>query len=326
MDITDDEVNKYINSKTLPKFKIDEYIKIREFNKHFKYVPMSTLNQIQAILHVPHKKEAERAYINLLKLIVKHMPSITVANSIIHKAMKFNMNDNKVFDLMRSHKDKNNLSRATKHMFISSKDIRHAQEAVSNLQHIISIKPTNYLDVGCGTCKSTIILGHELGLKDIDIYATDIESWGGYTKEEKEHLPINFKWIKPDNSLDYDTNKFDLVSAFMVLHHVPNLKLLLREINRILKLNQYFVIREHDTLTNSDKMLSDIEHRIYEVVYRGNYKYNENINYHDKFEWDIILSRYGFELVGNYYDSMSVIYDISATRYIFKVYRKIKDI
>ena len=51
----------------------------------------------------------------------------------------------------------------------------------------------------------------------------------------------------------------------MVLHHVENIDNLLREMNRIVKKGGFIYLVEHDTFTDIDKMLVDIEHALYET-------------------------------------------------------------
>ena len=78
----------------------------------------------------------------------------------------------------------------------------------------------------------------------------------------------------------------------MVIHHVKNLDLVLKEINRILKMGGGLYIKEHDAFTDADKMLVDIEHAKYEIVRRNN-KENFYKKYYckcfDYIERDLIL-------------------------------------
>ena len=103
---------------------------------------------------------------------------------------------------------------------------------------------------------------------------------------------------------------------------------MLREINRITVMNGYFVIREHDAFTNNDYMLCDIEHAMWDVVRRQDTKFYDNFysKYYNWIEWDIILDHYGFQYVHAGYDSTRMVYEVSATRYYYAIYKKVKNI
>ena len=46
--------------------------------------------------------------------------------------------------------------------------------------------------------------------------------------------------------LDLVDNRVDLITCFVVLHHVPNLQPMLKQLVRILRPNGYLIMREHD--------------------------------------------------------------------------------
>ena len=117
----------------------------------------------------------------------------------------------------------------------------------------------------------------------------------------------------------------------MVLHHVENLDFTLKEINRITKTDGFFLIQEHDAMNIIDKMIIDIEHSMYPYVYSSddnstNFRKKYYAYYFNKYELDIILSRYGFECVDKDYFYYSINNKINNNRSYWAIYKKIKDV
>ena len=54
------------------------------------------------------------------------------------------------------------------------------------------------------------------------------------------------KWVKPNVSgeIDFPSNTFDLVTCLGVLHHIPNVEFVVKEIHRVLKKNGVLMLRE----------------------------------------------------------------------------------
>jgi SAM-dependent methyltransferase len=187
------------------------------------------------------------------------------------------------------------------------------------------INVTNYLDIGCGDCKQTKVLGNAIGLPDSAIYGADISHWGGYNEEKRSKVGINIIGLKDDGILPFESESFCLVSTFMVLHHVRPLEKLLSEISRILKPNGYFFIREHDAMYPIDYMLCDIEHALYDVVQRNDTNFFNTYHgvYYDWIEWNYILKKYGFKYIYADYNSNSIYYNLTTNRSFYGVYHKI---
>ena len=122
-------------------------------------------------------------------------------------------------------------------------------------------------------------------------------------------------------------SQFDLITTFMVLHHVEKLDILLGEINRCLQQDGYLMIREHDAVNDLDYMMIDVEHAINELVIPDNINekfYKEYYGkYRDWMEWAVIMSRYNLKMIGFGYDSLSVRFNVAPTRYFFAIYKKI---
>ena len=56
----------------------------------------------------------------------------------------------------------------------------------------------------------------------------------------------NICWIKPNPTgvLEFDDCSFDLVTCFGVLHHIPNVEFVLKEIGRVLRVGGTLILRE----------------------------------------------------------------------------------
>jgi SAM-dependent methyltransferase len=193
----------------------------------------------------------------------------------------------------------------------------------SNTKLVIPI--TNYLDIGCGDCHQTKVLGNAIDLPDSSIYGADISNWGGYSDEKRNKIGINIINIKDDGLLPFEDSSYCLISAFMVLHHVKHLDKLLSEIHRILKPNGYFFIREHDAMNSIDYMLCDVEHALYEVVQRNNMTFFDTYHgvYYDWLEWDYILKKNGFKFLSGDFHSNSIYYNLTTNRSYYGIYYKV---
>lgn len=125
--------------------------------------------------------------------------------------------------------------------FVNSK--RHAQrnlELVERLFDRLDLHNTiRVLEIGCGV---GIVSAHLTNRHTIDVIGIDLDSdqiaiAKTYNKES-EHL--NFA-IADATKLPFFNQKFDMVLSIYVLHHIGNWKNTLKEINRVLKENGYFI-------------------------------------------------------------------------------------
>lgn len=159
---------------------------------------------------------------------------------------------------------------------------------------------SNYLDVGCNNGLITVNFGEKMGLKNDNIYGIDIEMF-----TVQKIIPVsgfNFQYYDGIN-IPYHNDFFDIITCSMVLHHVESLESLVKEIYRVLKNKGIFLIKEHDAYSIYIKWLIYIEHALYDILeYSINYQtFIENYYQHtmSKIELESILSKMGFELLGN---------------------------
>jgi SAM-dependent methyltransferase len=129
-------------------------------------------------------------------------------------------------------------------------------------RHLLKLpRAPKYLDMGGKEGAITKEFGSLIGARSIDVVEVD-----EYTVEGIKYHVVE----SGDNyKLPYRDNEFDIITAFMVLHHVENLLSMISEIQRVLKPGGYFVVADHDCWDAMDAMLIDITHLIYQVGDEG---------------------------------------------------------
>jgi len=120
------------------------------------------------------------------------------------------------------------------------KNIKIAEEL---LTHIDLSNVKNVLEIGCGVgaLSSYLAKKHSWSVTGIDIDSEQIEI-ARREQAENEYL----KFIEADATIlpSYIDDEFDLVLSFDVLHHIPDWDRALGEINRVLKLDGFYVLND----------------------------------------------------------------------------------
>lgn len=120
----------------------------------------------------------------------------------------------------------------------------------------------NYIDFGCGEASITTAVAKAIGAKNIQ----------GMDIKEPNHS-LDFPFVKLDPSktdMPVEDNSINLISCFMVLHHLTNPADYIKEFYRVLNTNGLLLIREHDIEGDTDpdgKLFLDMLHGFYEVVW-----------------------------------------------------------
>jgi ubiquinone/menaquinone biosynthesis C-methylase UbiE len=186
-------------------------------------------------------------------------------------------------------------------------------------QHTKLGDKSEYLDYGCGDCKIAKILAKKLG-PGWTAHGADVKEW--ITKFNRPS-DVKFEYIV-DGKIAFPDKKFNLVSANMVLHHVPELDVALKELVRVMKPGGYLILREHDALSPIDYALIDLEHMLYSICIHkmtlDEFRKNYYGKYYDKMEWDIMLKKYGFKRLWSEYDYNGFGFKVTPTRYYYSVY------
>lgn len=152
---------------------------------------------------------------------------------------------------------------------INDKSNKRANEYYEILNHSLLIKPIiikKYLDIGCGNGYYTVSFGKKLGLTENEIYGIDTGNFAGV-----KITPITGFIYKEYNGekIPYQDNMFDMVTMFMVLHHVEKNKIkeLFNEIYRVLVPNGILLMREHNKTSYNSIYLFKLEHYLYNIYY-----------------------------------------------------------
>jgi len=156
-----------------------------------------------------------------------------------------------------------------------------------------------YLDIGCGNGKKTMTIGKFLNVNVKNIYGTDVQTWGPYKKYRS--FDFNFRLIE-NNKLSFSNGVFDLVSVILTLHHIESLHEMIDEINRVMTKNGILMIIEHNTLSDDERLLIDVQHLLYSIFTDKNKKYLTNpdfMNCYNYLEWEFIFKQHGFTNIMN---------------------------
>lgn len=311
----------------VPKHIIDQYVSIKTHSS--KYKSPAGNQQIREVMGSTNK-----AYCRLFELISRKIkniqgskPSPIISIQITNRLLAEYTDDRTLYNTLKQYVIANNEQRFSINI---SRDNMHAEMYYNYITEVTDIDVNSrYLDVGCGDGYKTGIIGNKLGLSSTNIYGADVPNWGHYDETER-NSNITFNFILA-GKLPYDDNYFDIISAFMVLHHIEELEETLKEIHRCLTPGGIFVVREHDTVDDIDWMLNDIEHGIYTVALQHKCSANWRpfpsgyyAKYYAMLEWEVIMDRFGFELVSKGYDTISIKFDVSPTRYCHMIFRKKK--
>ena len=302
-----------INFKDITEYQIQKYIDKKNRDYLF-YKDIKSDNQFATI--VKHKAKRLNYYFKLFLLLQGYFKNRINIDDLI-SYVENEKSDKKIYSYIRKKiiKKGGDYQYNVMEKIITKKIKKHILDK--------GFKLKNYLDIGCGSGKKTYYVGKYLKLNQNNIYCADIKQWFSLESKRSKYIK-NFGEIKNDK-IPYQSNKFSMISAFMVLHHVKNLNKLLKEIHRILKPGGYLYIHEHDAMTDFDRMLIDIQHSIFELVYRNNQNYiNEYYGkYFDRFQWHYIMEKNNFKLVHYNFITKKIRVEITPTRYFYAIYKKI---
>lgn len=185
-------------------------------------------------------------------------------------------------------------------------------------------KPENYLDIGCGDGRITKYFGDYIGAKNI--HGVDVSD-SKLTNINYTKVQVLQKDSKVKKWLPFPDNTFNIITAFMSLHHIGDLKLAAAEIERIMKPGAYLLIKEHDCWNAFDAMLIDIQHKINSQCYEhkpliesyGDAPYI--CHYKNYYGWDKIFGGHLKYIAGDYYYTTDR-HEISPTRAFWALYKK----
>lgn len=171
---------------------------------------------------------------------------------------------------------------------------------------------SDYLDIGCNEGSITTSMGLGLG-EGVNIRGVDIFETGSYDFE--------FTLIDESGNLPFEDSSQDVVTAYMSIHHVRNLDVLLPEIYRVLRPDGILLIREHDIPKKAFRLFLDLMHGMYARVWPVNQETEDftshYANYRSKLSLASEIESAGF--VRNYSSAVK-----GPWRYYYEVYGKTK--
>jgi len=300
--------------KLLSKFLSSRYVLSSEYNKLLELIVQKKYNdeKVYDILRrkyiLRYKQNTQRG--GGLKFKISNDGNINFDKSKLQKEDKKMLNNISNYKISRDNKQSDFIYRAIKSYY-------------KNKNQHMNIE--NILDIGCGNCKKTVLLGEKLGLSKQNIMGADLESWSEYNNTNRLLDKLNFQLIEENQPLPFNDNSIHCIVLSMVLHHVKNLDLLLQEVHRILHKDGIVYIEEHNALTDFDYILCDIEHGLYECVTRNekNRYFNDYYaKYYDWIELTAIMRNYNFSYcVGDVY-LPQFDFIITATKKHYAIYKK----
>lgn len=167
---------------------------------------------------------------------------------------------NYILKISKNLKKETNVRVLEKINYYSIKKLYDFMERIEQWSNFMKKKNKVALDLGAGRGTKTIILRKFLKIKLENIYCLDLE-----TTNFAVHTIRNacqFRFYKGD-IFPFDDNTFDLVTIFLVIHHVKNLTDFILEIKRTLKKDGFLIIREHDINKEEDKNNMILLHLLY---------------------------------------------------------------
>jgi ubiquinone/menaquinone biosynthesis C-methylase UbiE len=295
-------------------------------NQEYNIIPVQSNHQISEFFKLIIKDETTTQYqiYRFSRLISNFIQIDDILNLIQKIKQNPNISDSEVIKWMQHTIDHNNKTKKKyNHDIMNDKEAEKIvlckrdeyvfQIIIQNLKNALKYKikvysynktsDIKYLDVGCGDGIKTVSFSKILKLPINQVYGTDIETWGPYSK--KKMYPFDFKPISENGHLNYADNTFDIITSFLTLHHIQNLDITLSEIKRILKPNGILLIIEHECFNKYDFFIVYIQHLLYNYMYdiknnpnewkNRNYIQNPTFQkYYNFVEWDFILLKHGF--------------------------------
>lgn len=210
---------------------------------------------------------------------VRSVDNLTALENVVGKFLygrKRNYEQNKtVRNLVKAYSNKDDITFYTEiHKYYNPVDFDRSKARMKEFDEI-NLKINNvkmYLDFGGGDGANAYALGKKLNLKKGEVFVSDIESWFGNANVDKFKELCTYRYLKT-YLLPFETESFDLITMFQVLHHIENVSTVLKELYRILKVGGIFYIREHDCDSLLTATLIDIEHSLQECSKKSNIDY-----------------------------------------------------
>jgi SAM-dependent methyltransferase len=155
----------------------------------------------------------------------------------------------------------------------------------------ISSSIQNYLDIGTGSGVIPDVIAKRMNIDSRHVYAIDIDNSEFVFKGKSNFTYYNGVQIP------FDGVQFDMITAFMVFHHVKknSLEILLKDIHKRLSDDGILIIKEHDYEPDLENYI-DVEHDIYELIRSQTFIDDHKCNYYTSQEMIDLIESIGFQL------------------------------
>lgn len=120
----------------------------------------------------------------------------------------------------------------------------------------------DYLDIGCADGSISIAIGKDLRLDRYHIFGCDVRDLPPEDDQSDHFMFKHYDGV----TLPYCDNCFDMITIYMVLHHIPEVKPFLKEVYRVLRPGGYVMIREHNCDPDDMRVFLDVQHGFYALV------------------------------------------------------------
>ncbi len=294
------------------------------------YVNRQSNKQFYTYIENAYKSEKILIIAKIILLLQKFIGYKKAVN-LVSEIKKNKMTDTEVLKIMEKTISEKGIKRNSNDVYNLCSSYKYVFESLALKykdyikENNIDIKKIIYLDIGCGNGNKTLMFSKSIGIEKENVNGTDIKSWGPYDTALHSSHQFNFKYVKEDGTLDYPDNSFDIITCFLMLHHVEKLDFLLGEINRVLKPSGRVIIIEHDCHDDYDKMILEILHKCFEYLKDKN---NDDVSnsgyssYHNWAEWDFIFDKNNFTYVKSNYIFINLEHSTRFDNIYYAIYAK----
>jgi len=297
-------------------YKLDKKIGVHTYSTYLQYLYSVFDNYESKLDKYPNlfKHLISGVYkIPLMELLKKKIKK-TITNDIYETIINDGNDDKAILLKLKSLVKHNGLSTWGADINNPLIITNRAKSRINDFKKFIPEGVKKVLDIGAGNCELIAGFGNYLKIQKENLWAVDIKNYCNVSMSTRlQHLAV-----KPGEKIPLEDSQFDLILLLQTAHHIGDINLKLKEINRLLKPGGYLFMREHDCRNMNIRNLIDIEHIIYDVIYENkSYEYSvkeyKNTCYRSSENWIELLKDNGFELVHieipNFYNNPTLYYN-----------------
>ena len=286
--------------------KYKQYVDV--LTKHANYPNIRNKNQFRLIIDT-YMIHGDMDYIVRLILLIQYTLKRKNSKQIMDFLISTRGDDIVFYNGIRNFMNKTKYQNIYKKQ--SQPEFIHYRIVVSVMKHS-DFTINKLMDLGCGNGSKASALGKLFNLKKDQVICADIDKWFDYNDIQRKKREITTLAIAEKGPINYQSKSVNIITMIHTLHHwcydTPDEYITrMRSLHDILDDNGIIVILEHDTFTDIDSCILDIEHGLWECVIKNNtnrfYK-DFTSKYLNFIELEIIMQRSGFKMIYyKYYDA-----------------------